>query len=150
MFDLGILITGAAAGLAFVPQRGKWLRHLLVISWVGTAVAAAVGVSMSGIVFMIAMFDLIIAGAAVTIATNDPDRVDARFVGGLSMALMPLHWVMAWSQGNASWLLYASACNGVFVIQCLTVGGWLDGVGRGLGRFFHRFRLVRPLRNGRR
>ena len=150
MFDLGILITGAAAGLAFVPGRGKWLRHLLVISWAATAIAAGSGVSMAGVVFIMAMCDLVIAGAAVTIATNDPNRIDARFVGGLSMALMPLHWVMAWSQGSASWLLYASACNAAFVIQCLTVGGWLDGVGRSLGRFFHRFRPVRSLRDGRR
>lgn len=150
MLDIGILVTGMAAALGFFPRRGKWLRHLLVISWAAVAIAAGAGVTMAGIVFIMAMCDLVIAGAVVVIATNDPNRIDARFVGGLSMALMPGHWAMAWSEGQADWLIYVSACNAGFVIQCLIVGGWLDGVGRALGRFFHRLRPVRSLRDGRR
>lgn len=148
MLDLGILITGAAAALAFIPGRGKWLRHLLVISWIATAVAAGAGASMAAVVFLLTMLDMTIAGAALVVSTNDPARYDARVVGALSMGMMPAHWVMAWSEGMADWTLYASACNAVFVIQCLIVGGWLDGVGRRLGRIFGRGGAVRPVRGG--
>lgn len=148
MLDVGILATGIAAALAFLPGRGKWLRHLLLISWTATAVAATLGVSMAGIVFIMTMLDLVIAAAALTISTHDQSRLDARFVGGVSMALMPLHWVMSWSEGGASWTLYAAACNAGFILQCLIVGGWLNGVGRGLGRFLHRIRPLHFLRGG--
>ena len=148
MFDIGIFLTGAMAALAFLSWRGKWLRHLLVISWAATATAAALGVSMAGFVFLMTMLDLIIAGAAVVIATNKPTRVDARVVGGVSIAHMPVHWVMAFSQGAADWTLYAAILNTGFIVQCLIVGGWLNGVGRSLGRFLHRLSPVRFLRGG--
>lgn len=148
MIDAGLLITGIAAALAFLPGRGKWLRHLLVISWLATLLAAAMGASMSSVVFLLTMLDMVIAGAALAITTHNPARYDARVVGAVSMMLMPAHWVMAWSEGAANWTLYAAACNGAFVVQCLIVGGWLDGVGRRLGRLFNRAGAVRSVRGG--
>jgi len=148
MIDIGILITGITAALAFLPGRGKWLRHLLVISWLASLIAAAAGASMASVVFMLTVLDMIIAGAALAICTNDPSRYDARLIGAISMMLMPAHWIMAWSEGTASWALYAASCNGAFVVQCLIVGGWLDGVGRRLGRLFGRAGAVRSVRGG--
>lgn len=143
MIDIGILVTGIAAGTAFVWGRGKWLRHLLLLSWASIAVAATGGAQMSTIVFLMTMMDLIIAGTAVSIVTHDPKRNDARIVGAVSMALMPAHWVVAMTQGEIDWTLYASAVNAAFVIQCLIVRGWLDGLGRSIARIVSRLRPFR-------
>ena len=148
MMDLGLIVTGIAAAAAFLLGRGKWLRNLLFISWLMMAVESLMGVSMAGVVFSMTMMDLIIAGAAVAVATNDPTRYDARAVGAISMAMMPAHWVMAATQGGGNWTLYAAAANAGFVLQCLIVGGWLNGVGRRLGRLVGRDGSVRPIRGG--
>lgn len=148
MIDLGLIVTGVAAASAFLFGRGRWLRNLLFISWLMMAVESLMGVSMAGVVFSMTMMDMIIAGAAVAVATNDPTRYDARAIGAISMALMPAHWVMAATHGAPNWVLYAAACNAGFVLQCLIVGGWLNGVGRRLGRLFGRDGAVRPIRGG--
>lgn len=64
------------------------------------------------------------------------------------MALMPAHWIMSVSQGEANWLLYATICNAAFVVQCFIVRGWLDGVGRSVGAFIARLSPVRLFRDG--
>lgn len=148
MIDLGLLVTGVAAAAVFLTGRGRWLRNLLFISWLMMVVEAFMGVSMAGVVFSMTMMDMLIAGAAVAIATNDPTRYDARAVGVISMAMMPAHWVMAVSNGAPNWMLYAAACNAGFVLQCLIVGGRLNGVGRRLGRLVNRNGAVRAIRGG--
>lgn len=148
MVDVGLLVTGVAAAAAFLMGRGKWLRNLLFISWLMMAVESLMGVSMAGVVFSMTMMDLIIAGAAVAVATNDPTRYDARAVGAISIAMMPAHWIMAATHGGANWTLYVAAANAGFVLQCLIVGGWLNGVGRRLGRLVGRDGTVRPFRGG--
>jgi len=148
MIDLGLLITGLAAAAAFLLGRGKWLRNLLFISWLMMAVESLTGVSMAGVVFSMTIMDMIIAGAALAVSTNDPSRYDARAVGAISMAMMPAHWIMAATQGGGNWVLYAAAANAGFVLQCLIVGGWLNGVGRRLGRLVGRDGSIRPIRGG--
>ena len=148
MIDFGLIVTGIAAASAFLLGRGRWLRNLLFISWLMMAVESLMGVSMAGVVFSMTMMDMIIAGAALAVATNDPTRYDARAVGAISMAMMPAHWVMAATQGAPNWVLYAAACNAGFVVQCLIVGGWLNGVGRRIGRLVNRDGTVRPIRGG--
>ncbi len=147
--DIGILVTGLAVVAAFICGKGKYLRHVLLLSWAIVSILALSGVKMSLIVLAMAAIDISIAGIAVAIATNDPARYDARLVGAASMALMPAHWAMSITQGNADWTLYAAACNAVFVLQCLIVGGWLDGLVSGVGRFFRRLHPLRSLRRDR-
>lgn len=147
--DIGMVITGFAAFAVLAFGRGKWLRHLLFLSWSTVALAVAAGVSMSTVVFTMTILDISIAGAAVIIATHAPPRYDARAVGAVSMALIPAHWAMSITQGAADWTLYAAACNAGFVLQCLIVGGWLDGVASFLGRVIRRFDPVRSLRQHR-
>lgn len=146
--DIGILTAGAAAFVAFVWGRGEWLRHILLLSWIAVSLEALAGVNMATVVFTMASLDLLIAGAALIIATDDPRRKDARIVGGISMALMPAHWIMAITHGQPNWTMYAIGCNVGFVIQCLIVRGWLDGVGRSIGSFFARVRPVFAIRRG--
>ena len=148
MVDAGIIITGVSAAAVFLTGRGRWLRNLLFISWLMMAVETLMGVSMAGVVFSMTMMDMLIAGAAVAIATNDPTRYDARAVGAVSMAMMPAHWVMAATQGAPNWMLYAAACNAGFVLQCLIVGGWLNGVGRRIRRLVNRNGAVRSIHGG--
>lgn len=147
--DIGVMITGIAAFAALGFGRGKWLRHLLFISWATIALASVMGMTMSTIVFCMAMLDITIAGAAVIIATHDPARYDARAIGTVSMALIPAHWTMSITQGAADWTLYAAACNAGFVFQCLIIGGWLDGVASFFGRFFRRLGFSRTVRQHR-
>lgn len=143
--DIGVLITGIAALAAFFFGRGKWLRHSLLLSWAIISILAVSDVKMSLVVLTMAVMDLLIAGVAVAIVTNNPLRYDARVIGAGSMVLMPAHFAMSASQGNADWTLYAAACNAVFVLQCLIVGGWLDGLVGGFSRFFRRMRPLRGL-----
>lgn len=140
MIDIGLLVTGAAVAIAFLWGRGKWLRHVLLFSWAAVALASVSGASMSVIVLLMTLMDLMIAGTALSIVTHDPKRNDARVVGAISMALMPAHWVVAMAQGEVSWTLYAGAVNAAFVIQCLIVRGWLDGLGRSAARIVSRLR----------
>lgn len=148
--DIGLIATGLAAGIAFGWGRGKWLRNLLMFSWALVAMQSIMGGSMSSIVFTLTAMDLVIAGAATAVVTNNPVRYDARVVGQISMALMPVHWVMAWSEGAIDWTTYASVCNFAFIIQCLIVRGWLDGLGRGILHFFTRLHPVHLFRHGER
>lgn len=134
--DIGLLVTGAAVILAYHKGRGTWLRRLLLISWAASFGATLANAPMSSTVFMMTVMDGLIAGVALTICTRDPNRYDARAVGAVSMAMMPAHWVMAATQGAPNWTLYAAACNAGFVFQCLIAGGWLDGMGRSVGRLF--------------
>lgn len=148
MIDIGLFVTGAAVLLAYHNGRGVWLRRLLLISWAAMFGATMVGAPMSAVVFLMSIMDGAIAATSLVICTRDPSRYDARAVGMVSMAMMPAHWVMAATHGAPDWTLYAAACNGGFVFQCLIAGGWLNGVGRGLGRFFPRRHRSNPVRGG--
>jgi hypothetical protein len=158
LIDLGILITGIAAFIAFgwgkgrMRGRGKRLRHMLLLAWTAAAIGALMGADMPTAVFIATMMDFTIAGVALAITIHDPCRVDARTVGGISMALMPAHWVVSMAGGvsDFGWALYAGGCNAFFVIQCLIVRGWLDGVGRSIGRFVGRFLPVSVFHTGAR
>lgn len=140
LIDPGLLITGVAVFIAFGWGRGRWLRHLLLLSWLATTLGAFIGAEMASVVFTATMMDFIVAGGALVITTHDPNRMDARAIGAISMSLMPAHWVVSMAQGlpHFGWMLYAGACNAGFVLQCLIVRGWLDGVGRSIGRFVGR------------
>jgi hypothetical protein len=148
--DSGILVTGAAMVVAFGWGRGKWLRHMLALAWTIALLLSLAKANMASTVLAAAVMDFLLAGVALSIATNDPSRIDARAVGGISMAKMPAHWVMSVSSGSASWFLYAVACNAGFVLQCLIVRGWMDGLGRAVARIVGRLRPVHLFRDGRR
>lgn len=156
--DIGILVTGAASllavcggGLCLSPLRpgdNPSLRATLACSWIVTVVEQSLVANMAMVVFSMALLDLVIAGAALIIATHDRTRYDARLIGGLSMALMPAHWIMSASHGRPNWAAYAMGCNIVFILQCLIAGGWLNGVGRRIAGFINRVRPVLHFRNG--
>lgn len=146
--DAGIFITGLAGAAAFVFGKGTWIRHLLAMAWAMTTIEALLGATKDAVVFSLAMVDLIIAGAALIRWLQDDSRTDARIIGGISIMLMPAHFVMSASQGAVSWWLYASICNAAFVLQCLIIGGWLDHVGRSTGRLVARLNPVHLFRRG--
>ncbi|MXP24803.1 hypothetical protein GRI39_01920 [Altererythrobacter indicus] len=138
--DMGILITGLMAALIAKSGRGKRLRSILVIGWLAVFFASLSHLRMSSIVALLAIIDLIIAGVALRIATHDPSRMDARCVGMLSLFCMPAHWVQSVSGGSFDWNLYAGFLNAIFIIQCLIVRGWMDGLGNSISRFIRRIR----------
>ena len=142
MIDIGIVITGIAAFIAFIWGRGRWMRHALFLSWAVVAVIGAIGADKAETVFTLAAMDLAIAGVALFVVTADETRTDAKIVGAISIALMPAHVIMSATHGIADWTLYASALNAGFVLQCLIVRGWLDGLGRTARGFFARLRPV--------
>lgn len=144
--DVGVLATEAAVLPAFAFGRGIWLRHLLLISWTMSAAEFLAQTPMATVVFSYTMMDLTIAGAALGRVTHDPARTDAKLIGAVSMALMPAHWIVSAAQGHVNWPLYAAGCNAGFVLQCLIVGGWLDGLGRRTARFFARLHPVHIFR----
>lgn len=162
--DLWLSISTAALGFALGPVAwtavkavregaglclaGWVLPVALTLAWSASVALGNVGATMPTFVFAGALVDLLVAGAAVVIATVSPPRIDARTVGGISMALMPLHWTMAWSKGGADWTTYAVSCNIAFVIQCLTAGGWMDGLGRRARDLVGRVRHVSRVRSG--
>lgn len=148
--DPGILVTGIAAWAAFLWRRGVWiwrepdlehkfwLRHMLLLLWAVITVETVARAYMATVVATQAIMDLAVAGTALAVATHNPARVDARIIGGISMALMPLHWTMAFFHGKPNWALYAIICNMGFIAQCLILGGWLDGVGRCISNLLSR------------
>lgn len=146
--DIGILATGLAVGACLVFGRGKWLKTALAIAWCIVLIEYMQGASKSVMVLTAAILDMLIAGAALIVFTHNPSRLDARTICGMSMSLMPAHFVMSASLGNVNWTLYVVACNLVFILQCLTAGGWLDGLGRRIAGIFRRMRPVRALRRG--
>lgn len=148
--DIGILATGIAAALALVLGRGVWLRHLLAIAWTMVTIETLAGVPKDAMVFSIAVTDLVIALAALARATQDRSRIDARWIGAISLLLMVAHWLMSVSQGLPPWWLYASIVNIGFILQCLIIGGWLDHVGRSVGRVVARLNPVHLFRRGER
>ena len=150
---VALLITAVAAGLAFGRGRiergiATWLRQALAIVWTAGAVIIVTEQEMSTAVGMAAFLDLFVGFVAVVISTIDPTRLDARIVGGVSISLMPAHWIVSMGQGlsDTGWIVYAATCNGAFVVQCLVTGGWLDGMGRGVSRFLSRIRGLPFLR----
>lgn len=149
MIDLGVLFTGIAAVACFVFGRGMWMRNVLLMSWMVTLCMALSGIGKGFVVLSAVTLDFIIAGTALARVTHDPTRADARVVGCLSMMLMPAHLVMSASLGKVNWTIYAVSCNFVFILQCLTAGGWLDGLGRDIAGFFDRLRPAHLLRRGR-
>jgi hypothetical protein len=144
--DLGILVTGIAATLCLVFGRGDFLRHVLFIAWATIALETMAGVRMSFMVMTMALLDLLIAAVALARVHHDQENYRARFIGFVSMALMPLHWTISATQGAVSWVLYASVVNAGFVAQCLTMMGWFDGVGRSIRSLFRRGDRVHSLR----
>jgi len=148
MIDAGIALTGFAAASCLAFGRGQWLRRVLFAAWLSGALLTAGGATKSEYVLGMASIDLAIAVVALVRFTQDTSKREAQIVGALSMAMMPAHFIMAASHGAADWTLYASACNAIFVLQCLTAGGWLDGLGRGIAGIWNRVHPVRHLRDG--
>jgi len=148
MIDVGLAATGFAAAICVAYGRGRWLRCILFTAWLCGALVAMTGPSRSVMVASLAAIDLAVALVALVRFTQDPAKRAAQLVGLLSLTLMPAHFIMALSRGQADWTLYASACNAVFVLQCLTAGGWLDGVGRGIADIWRGMRHVRSFRDG--
>lgn len=146
--DLGILVTGIAATLCLVFGRGDFLRHVLFIAWATIALETMAGVRMSFMVMTMALLDLLIAAVALARVHHDQENYRARFIGFVSMALMPLHWIMSATKGEVSWLLYALIANAGFVAQCLTLMGWFDGVGNSFRSLFHRAWGLHHFRRG--
>lgn len=136
--DFGLAITGLAAITAAVWGRGQWLKHVLFAAWAVTVAISVAGANMAATVFTLTTLDLIIAAAALIIVTHNPDRTDAKIIGGISMLMMPMHLWMSAASGRADWTMYATVLNGGFIVQCLIVRGWLDGVGRTANRFVNR------------
>lgn len=146
--DIGLTITGLALIAALIPKGGSLLmRSALAISWIVTMLSVFGQATMPEIVMTMAALDIFIAMVALRIVTNDNKRYDARVIGGLSMALMPAHWIVAATEGAVDWTIYAVACNAVFSAQCLIAGGWFDQLGRSIGDIFHRFRPIRSIRD---
>jgi hypothetical protein len=154
LIDVGLIVTGPAAVAAFGwgkerwPGSGRWLRHLLLMSWVASAFCAASVANMATVVLVAVLIDAAIAFAAVAVLTNDRTRNDARTVGVISLALMPAHLTVSIYEGLTyqGWALYAGGCNAAFIAQCLIMRGWLDGLGRTIAGFFGRVRSLPLLR----
>lgn len=146
--DLGLIVTGIFAIIAFGWGRGKWLRHVLMLCWLTIFAISAYGADRSTVVGAMIVADMVIAVVAVAVATHSQQsRYDARMIGQLSMVLMPAHFAVAWSHGAVNWTLYASVCNVVFIVQCLIVRGWLDGLGHYVMDRISRLRRIPHLRN---
>lgn len=148
MIDVGILFTGMAAAVCLAYGKGIWLRRVLFIAWLASMLLAMMGQTRGVVVAGMASIDLIVAMIALVRFTQDNHKREAQIVGGLSMCLMPAHFIMAASHGRADWTIYISACNAVFVLQCLVAGGWLDGVGRSIAVIWRGVRPVRSFRDG--
>jgi len=148
MIDAGLAITGIAAAACLAYGRGQWLRRVLFAAWLAGSLLAVVAQAKSVSVFGMASIDLAVALVALVRFTQDPAKREAQIVGLLSAAAMPSHFIMAASHGSGNWTLYASVCNAIFVLQCLTAGGWLDGLGRGIAGIWHRVHPVRHIRDG--
>lgn len=138
--DAGILVTGLALVACLFAGERWYLKGALFAAW--TTGVLVSGAYMATVVLTQALLDFGIAGVALAVTLHNPMRIDARVVGFISMATMPAHFIMSATHGNWDWTLYAAYCNAGFVLQCLTVGGWLDGVGRGISRFVSRLRPV--------
>lgn len=147
MVDIGFLATGTAIG-ASIGARGGWLWRVLAASWAVSLAVSLAGANMAETVLTMILMDFAIASVSLTIATFDRGRYDARAIGMASIAMMPGHWVMSVSHGAPDWTLYMAACNGGFVFQCLIAGGWLNGMGRRIHRFFDRRSLSDSVRGG--
>jgi len=147
MTDIGILATGLTASACIAFGRSVWIGRVLFGAWLFGALASLLGAGVSMTVLIAACLDMSIAIVALVRFTQDTSKRDAQMVGAMSMALMPAHFIMAVSHGAADWTIYVSAANAIFVLQCLTAGGWLDGVGRGIAGIWHRVHPVRHLRD---
>lgn len=147
--DIGLTVTGFALIAAFTPAHSgqMLLRSALAISWIVTMLSVFGQATMPAVVMSMAALDIFIALVALLIVTNDNTRYDARVIGGLSMALMPAHWMVSVTGGAVDWTIYAVACNAVFSAQCLIAGGWFDWLGRSIGNFFDRLWPVSSVRD---
>jgi len=145
MADLGILASGLAAAACVAWGRNAWLSRALFASWLVIMIAVDLGANKSETVLTMASLDMAIALVALAQFTLDCTNRTAQTVGLMSLGLMPAHSIMAVSHGNADWTIYVSACNAIFALQCLTAGGWLDGLGRGIANIWHRVYPVRSL-----
>jgi len=147
MIDIGLLTTGLFAAASVTFGRSVWNARILFAAWLVVTLAVCMGMTKSQTVLTMACLDMSIAIVALVRFTQDTSKRDAQMVGAMSMALMPAHFIMAVSHGAADWTIYVSAANAIFVLQCLTAGGWLDGVGRGIAGIWHRVHPVRHLRD---
>ena len=145
MADIGLLTTGLFAAACLGWGRSVWLARILFAGWLCNAAISISGATESQVVFGLAVTDMVIAIVALIRFTQDCTNRAAQTVGLMSAALMPSHFTMAATHGGADWTIYASAVNAMFVLQCLTAGGWLDGVGRGIAGIWRRLRPVRSL-----
>ena len=148
MIDIGVIVTGFCVLSCLLAGRDTWLCGALALSWSATAVMVMAGAGKDVFVLAFSALDMLIALTSLTRFTLDHSNHGAQVVAGMSLAMMPPHFLMSASLGNVNWTLYASACNLVFVLQCLVAGGWLDGVGRRIADFRGRFRSVHRLRGG--
>lgn len=150
--ELGLAISAAAVvlgiGRSLKQRLDLTLPGLLAAVWAVPLGLLAADARMATFVFTAAALNLFVASIALVLVTRDPARIDARLVGGLSMAIMPAHWIMSVSNGTADWTIYAWSCNAVFVLQCLVAGGWFDGVGRSFVRLVSRLWPVHHVRDG--
>jgi hypothetical protein len=150
--DLGLTLTAVACALglgwAVRKQRDLTLPVMLAALWGASVGLSAAGAKMATFVFTAVMMNLLVGFVALLILIREPNRADARFIGGLAMAIMPAHFIMSATNGQANWTIYAWSCNIVYILQCLVAGGWLDWLGRSLGGIITRLRPVRGLRDG--
>jgi hypothetical protein len=147
VIDIGLLTTGLFAAACLGWGRSVWLSRVLFAGWVCGAAISMAGATKSQVVLGLALTDMVIAITALFRFTQDCTNRAAQTVGFMSLALMPAHSIMAATHGGADWTIYVSAVNAIFVLQCLTAGGWLDGVGRGIAGIWGRMRPVRTLRD---
>lgn len=144
--DAGLVLTVlalvACLARSAVKRRDPTLPCVLLSLWATSLALAAADAQMATFVFTAALLNLAVSGIALALVIRDPGRMDARAVGGLSLAIMPAHFVMSASNGTANWTIYAWACNVIYIAQCLVAGGWLDGLGRRVAGLVSRLRPV--------
>ncbi|QIG80000.1 hypothetical protein [Stakelama tenebrarum] len=145
LFDVGIMITGAAVIPAFFFGRGHWMRHALLLYWVASAAVTMADVSRSTHVLTYATINIVIFAIGLVRFTTDRANHRAWRVGIISLATMPAHLTYSATMGQGDWGLYALFVNGCMLAQCIVAGGWLDGMGQRVSSFRRRFRGVRRM-----
>lgn len=148
--DPGIVLSGLALAACLarsaVKKRDPTLPCVLLALWTAALALVAAEARMATFVFSAAMLNLMVSGIAVAMAIREPDRIDPRVVGFLSLLSMFPHFAMSASEGALNWTFYAWSCNMIYIAQCLVAGGWLDGLGRRIAGFFGRLQPVHLFR----
>lgn len=137
MVDVGLIVTGAAAGVAVAGVAGQpAVRAALATHWAFVSIMAGLGLHKAEMVFALTAADFATALVAVLIAGHERGHPRTRAVGLLALLVMPLHMVQSATTGNLNWYLYAASLNAVFILQCLIAAGVCDGMGRRLAAFY--------------